>query len=166
MSEYALGYMAVPDKVAILLGRLAYHAAWLDDALGEAVVLASRTAANRDESPSGWAMSGEQLVKAVRKLAIDYPSMDPLANRLEKVNIARNQLVHGVWLWQDDAVEVMKRALGKGPPTFDHATYPYEYLERLIGEYQYLHQAVDDFIYDFMKQNPHVEQGAKTDPAK
>lgn len=153
MSEYAQGYMAVPDNVALLLGRFVYHAAWLDDALGEAVVLHSRTASNRDESPRGWAMSGDQLVKAVRALAVGYPSFEPLSTRLEAINVTRNRLVHGIWLWQENTVEVMKRDMGKGAPGFEIVTYSYARIEAAIAEYQDLHKIVDDLIYEFMFKN-------------
>ncbi len=150
------GWLAISDEVANLLGRFVYNAAWLDDVLGEAVVLGNPSATEMAESTPDWATSGDRLVAAVRGIAVPGPLVGMLADRLASLNETRNQLVHGVWLWSDDAVLVMKRALGKGERQVKYASYEYVFIEDVIREYQAVGKIADRLVEILMFNNPAV----------
>lgn len=146
-------WLPVPEAVATLLGRFTYYAAWLDDVLGEAVVLGNPDATELSESTPNWAGSGKALVAGVRSIRIDHPFIGDLADRLEGLNRTRNQLVHGVWMWKDDQVLVMKRSLSKGQRRVEYATYKYTEIEAVIEQYQQIGRIVDRLVALLMKGN-------------
>jgi hypothetical protein len=145
-AEEAERWLPIPEPVAAVLGQLVYYAAWLDDVLGEAVVLGNPLATEAGDSTPGWASSGKALVQAVRSIQIDHPFIGDFADRLDRLNKMRNQFVHGVWLWRDDAVLILKRSLDKGPRLFDYVTYSYQDLEQIVAEYQALGKIADRLI--------------------
>lgn len=147
-------WIPIPDHVTVLLGRLVYYAAWLDDVLGEAVVHGTPGLTTDARTTPGWADSGARLVEAVRAIPVEHSFVGHMADRLAKVNASRNQLIHGVWLWQDDHVVVMKRVLGRGERMTAHATYTYEQIETLIEEYQHLGELADRWVTLLMESNP------------
>ena len=146
-------WLDVPPYVAQLLGRFTYYASWLDDTLGEAVVIGNPHATEHAESTPGWARSGSQLVDAVLAIAPDQPVMQDIARRLGNLNVIRNQLVHGVWLWEDEKVMVMKRQLGKGQRSIAYATYTYVEIEGFIRNYQQLGGIADKLVEMLTKGN-------------
>lgn len=145
-------WIHLPDPVAVLLGRVIFYGAWLDDLLGEAVVLANPEATHLAESTPDWAQSGNRLVTAVRGIDGFKQVTDQLADRLAILTQTRNLLVHGVWLWKDESVMVMKRALDKGERHVDYATFSYDEIRDLIAHYQTLGKLVDRFI-DILRKN-------------
>jgi hypothetical protein len=149
--------MAISDDVANLLGRFVDNSAWLDDVLGEAVVLGNPAATEMAESTPDLAASGERLVAAVRGIQVPGPLAGMLADRLAKLNETRNHLVHGVWLWSDDAVLVMRRALGKGERQVKYASYKYAFIEDVIREYQVVGKLADRLVEILMSNNPALE---------
>lgn len=136
----------VPDRAVLLLGRLTYYAAWLDETLSEVVVLGTPSRTVDSHSTPGWADSGTRLVDAVRRIDIGHPITSEFADRLSNLNEIRNQLVHGVWMWEQDRVRVMKRSLGKGPRASGYATYAYAEIEKYIVEYQEIGVLASEFV--------------------
>jgi hypothetical protein len=147
-------WLPIPDRVVVLLGRFVYYSAWLDDVMGEAVIHGNVSATALSDSTPGWASSGKALVAAVRLIQIDHQLIDDLADRLDILNAIRNQLVHGVWLWRDDSVMVMKRSLGKGERQVEYATFAYEEIEGVVEQYKELGEIVDRLVALLMKGNP------------
>lgn len=145
-------WLPIPDHVAALLGRFTFYAAWLDDVLGEAVVLSNAALTEDSASTPGWASSGKQLVAAVRRIRNDSFT-NRLADRLESLNGVRNQLVHGVWLYQSDSVLVMKRSLTKGPRRTAYLTYTYAEIEALIDDYRHFGTIADRLVKILMEAN-------------
>lgn len=161
MSDNPSDVPLIPDRVAVLLGRLAYHAAWLDDTLGDAVVVGNPSATHLAESTPSWARSGAQLIEAVRAIAIDHAFIDQLATRLEGLNAVRNQLIHGIWLWRDDSALVLKRSTGKGERSVDYATYTYADIDNLVEQYLRLQEIAERFVALLRRANPgHESQWA------
>ncbi|MEV8173915.1 hypothetical protein [Microbacterium sp. NPDC079176] len=140
-------WIPLPDAVAVLLGRLTFYAAWLDDKLGDAVVMGNPEATHLAESTPDWAASGARLVAAVRGITAFAPVGDQLADRLAGLNQYRNLLVHGVWLWRRGAVMVVKRSLNSGGERMvEYDTLSYEEIEELVGDYQKLGKYADRFV--------------------
>ncbi len=139
-------WIPLPDHVAVLLGRLTFYASWLDDVLGEAVVLSNPDATHLAASTPDWAASGTRLVAAVRAITVYPPVTGQLADRLAAVNGTRNLLVHGVWMWQDNAVMVMKRSLKSGERHVEYTTFTYQEIEELIDHYRVLGGFADRFV--------------------
>lgn len=148
-------WIPVPDDVALLLGRVMFYAAWLDDRIGEAVVLANPDATHLAESTPDWAQSGSRLVSAVRAITGFEQVTDQLADRLTALTVTRNLLVHGVWLWKDESVMVMKRSLAGGERHVDYATFTYAEIRDLIVHYQTLGKLVDRFI-EILRRNANL----------
>lgn len=140
------GWIPIPDSVAALLGRFTYYASWLDDMLGEAVVLGSPNATHLGESTPDWAWSGKRLVSAVRSIPVYPPVSEQLAHRLDVLNESRNLLIHGVWLWKGSSVMVMKRGPGQGERHVEYATFYYDEIEELIRSYQALGALAERFV--------------------
>jgi hypothetical protein len=139
-------WIPLPDSVACLLGRVVYYSTWLDDLLGEAVVLADPNSDETAEATPNWAASGDRLVSAVRAMPVEGSLPDDLADHLAALNVTRNLLVHGVWLWQDDHVLVMKRALRKGERHVEYDTLTYRQIEKVVARYQRVGGLVDRLI--------------------
>jgi hypothetical protein len=154
MAEDTRDWLPVSDDVARLLGRLLYYASWLDDVLGEAVVHGNPKATHLAESTPGWASSGKALVAAVRGIQVEHSLVDDIADRLDSLNAVRNQLVHGVWLWEKDTVMVMKRSLDPGERAIAYAQYTYAEIEAIIAQYQGLGKVADGLVSLLMKSNP------------
>jgi hypothetical protein len=145
----------IPDHVAIVLGRFMYYAAWLDDVLGDVVVHGNWNVTADSSSTPGWAASGDALVTALRNLP--EPKIGVigfLADRLERNNPVRNQLVHGAWLCEPDKVVVVKRSMTKGERQSGHVTYTYAGIQALTAEYQMLITTANKVVTLLMKDNP------------
>ena len=147
-------WIPLPDAVAALLGRVVFYATWLDDILGEAVVLATPDADHLAESTPDWAASGDRLVRAVRSMPIPGDLTEKMADYLESLNGWRNLLVHGVWLWQDDHVMVMKRAHGKGERHVDYGTLSYDQIEKVVSDYQHIGGIADRLVTILRRRRP------------
>ncbi|WP_431072096.1 hypothetical protein [Microbacterium phyllosphaerae] len=139
-------WIPLPDAVAVLLGRLTFYSAWLDDVLGEAVVLANPDATHLGQSTPDWAASGKRLVAAVRGITVYPPVTEQLADRLAALVETRNHLVHGVWMWRDDAVMVMKRSMKPGERHVEYDRFSYQEILDLIRDYQVLGSFADRFV--------------------
>lgn len=150
--------MPIPDGVAVVVGRLIYYAAWLDDFVADAVIAGSLHESDESDTTPGWATSGKQLVAALRRIDVGQPQVTALANQLadhlENMNTMRNQLVHGVWLWESKSVMVMKRSLSPGRRSIDYARYTYSELLGLVAEYRRLGQLAERFAQLLEKGNP------------
>lgn len=148
----------VSDRVAGLLGRVTFYAAWLDDSVSEIIVGTNVDLSDHSSLTPGWASSGKALVAALRRTRTGTPQADEsigkLADRLEDMNAVRNQLVHGVWLPRQGSVVVMKRSLDQGPRSIDYGTYDYAELELLIEEYRRLGRLADRFVEMLHAGNP------------
>lgn len=139
-------WIPLPNVVAGLLGRLTFYAAWVEDALGEAVVLSNPDATHRAESTPDWESSGRRLVAAVRGIKV-YPLVtEQLADRLNSLIEERNLLVHGVWMWRDEAVMVMKRSLSGGERYVECSTYSHDEIEDLTRHFQTLGRLAERFV--------------------
>lgn len=163
-------WMPVPDAVAIILGRITYYAAWLDDTLGEAVIASSLHFSDSSETTPGWAASGKQLVAALKRIDVGEPKVTEMAHEfadyLDDFNVTRNQLVHGVWLWDQDSVMVLKRSLGPGQRSADYARYSYTELLQLATRYQTIGNLAQRFVHLLRKSNPaHASREASVTPS-
>jgi hypothetical protein len=149
-------WLDLPDDVAILIGRILYYAGWLDDTLGELVVHGNPDATHCAESTPGWAASGEGLVDAVRRIkGLRLETVDNLAHNLALLNGVRNQLVHGVWLWKDDRVLLLKRSLGKrGERTVDYGEMTYAEIKELVEAYKRLNVQAEAILEYLKATNP------------
>lgn len=151
-------WMPVPDAVALLLGRVTYYAAWLDDVLGDAIIASSLEASDASETTPGWASSGTQLVTALRRIDVGDTRVNDLAGtlagHLEDLNVIRYQLVHGVWLWDRDSVMVMKRSLNPGQRSVEYARFTYAELIELIANYRQLGHLAERFADLLSRGNP------------
>ena len=154
MTEPTPKWFPIPDHVAQVLGRLAFYAAWLDDTLSEAVIVGNANATADGESTPGWAESGSQLVAAVLAIDPSQQVLKDLTDHLTDMNDVRNQLIHGVWLWQDEKALILRRARGKGPRQIRYATYTYEQIEQLIDKYQHLGTIAEKLVEILLKGNP------------
>lgn len=152
-------WIPLPDSVAALLGRVVFYATWLDDLLGEAVVLAATDADHLAQSTPNWAASGDRLVKAVRDMPIPGDLTGKMADYLESMNGWRNLLVHGIWMWQDDHVMVMKRALGNGERRVDYGTLSYQQIEKVVADYQHIGRIADRLVTILQRrQQPYADR--------
>lgn len=153
-------WIPLPDYAAVLLGRIAFYASWLDDTLG-AIVAASSLERSEDSAHTpDWAASGGRLVKALQSIDVGNTQVNGLAHQLgtnlARLNPTRNQLLHGVWMWREDAVFVAKRSLVSGPRHVSYARYTYAELSRVIESYQQLGNLADRFLEMLRQQNPAV----------
>lgn len=149
-------WLPIPDHVAALLGRVTFYAAWLDDVLGDAVVLGNPGATDVPASTPGWADSGQRLVAAVRGIQIPapYTFVGRIADELASLNATRNLLIHGVWLWKDGRVMVMKRSLDKTARLHEYLTFTYDEIVAVIDRYQRLGTMADRLVKALMENNP------------
>ena len=149
-------WLHLPDDVAILIERFLYYAGWLDDTLGEIVVHGNPDATHRAESTPGWAASGEGLLDAVQRIKGLRPeTVDDLAHNLALLNGIRNQLVHGVWLWKDDHVLLMKRSRDKtGERTVDYGEMTYAEIDELVETYKRLNVQAEAILKYLKATNP------------
>jgi hypothetical protein len=140
-------WIPLPDEVAVLLGRLTFYAAWLDDKLGDAVVMGNPEATHLAESTPEWAQSGARLVAALRGITAYAPVADQIADRLAALNQVRNLLVHGVWLWRRGAVMVVKRSLDSGGERMvEYDTLTFEEIDEVVRDYRRLGKFADRFV--------------------
>jgi len=159
-------YLDVPDEVAVLLGRLAFYASWLEDILGDAVVVGNPDATLHAESTPNWAWGGERLADAVRAIPIDHEFPELIAARLEALSLTRNQLIHGVWLWKDDSVLVMKRNTGRGLRSVKYGTYTYTQLEAIIAEYRAITESAHRFLSFLETMHPNHVNASESNATK
>ena len=153
-------WIPLPDYAAVLLGRIAFYASWLDDTLGEIVAASGLEPSEDSARTPGWAASGERLVKALQSIDVGHEQANRAAHQLgtnlATLNPTRNQLLHGVWMWHEDAVFVMKRSLDPGPRHVGSARYTYADLTGLIVSYQQLGKLADRFLEMMRRDNPAV----------
>lgn len=149
-------WLPIPDHVAALLGRVTFYAAWLDDVLGDAVVLGNPNATDSPASTPGWADSGQRLVSAVRGIKVPPPFtfVGRMADELASLTTIRNLLIHGGWLWKDDRVMVMKRSLDKTSRLHEYLTFTYDEIAAVIVRYQRLGKMADGLVKALMQNNP------------
>lgn len=159
-SDQPHDWIPLPDFAAVILGRIAFYASWLDDTLGLIVAASSLELSEDSRHTPDWAASGGRLVKALQGVDVGDEQANRLAHQLgtnlASLNPTRNQLLHGVWMWRDDAVFVMKRSLGAGQRHVSYARYTYKQLNRIVESYQQLGKLADRYLEMLRQQNPAV----------
>lgn len=134
-----------PLEFAELLGRLVYHAGWVEHSLGELAVLHHP---QREESTdAGWGFSGTRLVAALRKIRNPSEQLTDAINVYEKLFQSRNKLIHTGWVVSSpDSVNGFHAPIEKRTPQMRMYRTSYSALEREIACWERLGKAVDDLI--------------------
>ena len=104
----------LPDDFAIVLGRMVYLGGLIE-------MLFDRCLVPAGDEPPRKGLSGGELVKELRKVAIEGTYLREMVDAYEKMHEYRNNLVHGahhysngvLWTWREP-----KRA--KGAAAFSH----------------------------------------------
>jgi hypothetical protein len=135
-----------PPDLVRAIGLVVMSAAWTEDKAGELVQLTHQIANGHEQAAKGWAVSGQQLVEAFRKVvAAD------LADRLTGALELRNQVIHGVFLGGTGSPPfwvTLKREFSKrGPATSAMAgQWTVARLLDLAQEFTDLENLIDDEI--------------------
>lgn len=126
-----------PHEFAELLGRLVYHAGWVEHSLGELAVL--RHPQQEESTGAGWGFSGTRLVTALREISNPSKQLTEVIDEYEKLFQSRNKLIHTGWVVSSsDSVNGFHAPLEKGTPKMSIYRTSYGALEREIVRWERL----------------------------
>jgi hypothetical protein len=138
-----------PLELAELLGRLLYHAGWVEHSLGELAVLHHPQRA--ESTDAGWGFSGTRLVTALRKISNPSEQLSNAIDEYESLFQSRNKLIHTGWVVNSpDSVNGLHAPIEKGTPRMSVYRTSYGALRGEIARWERLEKAVDDLISQAM----------------